>query len=304
MHAPSKEQIAIGRPLPFPVYDREGQLLLREGYVIESMRQFETLSETGVFRRNGSGMIPLVGVRRVERPNALPAATSNSGGSTQREIPFESLALPVGARFTLERIGHDEQRYTTRLFGYIPGVSLLVETPLADGGVVMFREGESCIARAFSGTDAFAFSAIVLSVRYAPDAYLHLTYPKRVSGTSVRAERRIDVKLIATVSHATAEGPVSSPCRVVDLSAGGAQLEARVPLGAVGDRVEVAFRLPTPRGEATLALSAEIRTVGQADGERRLHGVQFQDLDPVHGLALQGYVARAAATRGTENKAG
>lgn len=116
-----------------------------------------------MFRRNGSGMIPLVGVRRVERPNALPAATSNS---SRRGRSRSEPRAPVGARFTLERIGHDEQRYTTRLFGYIPGVSLLVETPLADGGVVMFREGESCIARAFSGTDAFAFSAIVLSVRY------------------------------------------------------------------------------------------------------------------------------------------
>lgn len=294
---PAKEQIAIGRPLPFPVYDREGQLLLREGYVIESMRQFEALSESGVFRRNGSGdaMIPLVGVRRAERHGPSTSGAEPPPAPDAHDLSFESLALPVGSKLQLERIGHDERRYTTRLIGYVHGVSVLVETPLADGGIVMFREGESCIARAFSGTEAFAFTTIVVSVRYAPDAYLHLSYPKRVAGTSVRKQRRVDVRLIATVTHASATGSVTTPSRVVDLSAGGAQIESRIALGKTGDVIEIAFRLPAPSGEATFSLDAEIRSIHPADDAHMLHGIHFLDVQPLEALALVGYVARPAS---------
>lgn len=48
-------QIRIGRPLPFSVYDRYGNLLLRAGFIISSELQRNTLLKQGVFRQPPSG---------------------------------------------------------------------------------------------------------------------------------------------------------------------------------------------------------------------------------------------------------
>lgn len=49
----SVREIAVGRPLPFSVYDRNDNLLLRKGFVIHSEEQRDRLLEQGVFRHLG-----------------------------------------------------------------------------------------------------------------------------------------------------------------------------------------------------------------------------------------------------------
>lgn len=43
-------EIQVGRPLRWTVYDKFGRLLLREGALVESQRQLEGLCENGLFR--------------------------------------------------------------------------------------------------------------------------------------------------------------------------------------------------------------------------------------------------------------
>ncbi len=129
--------------------------------------------------------------------------------------------------------------------------------------------------RAFSGTNAFAFTANVLTIRYAPAAYLHLEYPKSVDA--------------------------SLPAQVADLSSGGARLVVRQSLGDAGGSVILAFRLRTQVGEATLKLRGAIRrTEPDENGGGVSHGVQFVDLEPLDVLALEGYIACAAAARDSD----
>jgi hypothetical protein len=288
---PNQDQIAIGYPLPFPVYDRDGHLLLRSGFVIETEKQFELLSENGLFK-DEKRRIPLVAVKPF-RDYATPEPTPTEPARGNRhDLTFESLDVAIGARLQVERVG-DERRYTSALIGYIPKVSVIIRTPSSDGGIVLFREGESVIVRAFSGTSAFAFTAIIIGVRYTPETYLHLKYPKHVEGAAVRQQKRVEVGLIATATRRT-EGVVHEgvASRVLDLSVGGAQLQTKVTLGSPGDRLEVGFRLPTPEGDATLALEAEIRSSSLDAEGRYCHGVRFLVLEPMQSLALRGYVAK------------
>jgi c-di-GMP-binding flagellar brake protein YcgR len=287
-----KEQVAIGRPLAWPVYDRDGQLLLCAGYVIETPRQLERLSENGLYRPR----------MEVFKPEAVGAAGGGEGWKIatagHHEYRFEEIDLPVGATLQLQRIGLDETRYSTQLVGYLLGATILVRVPTDDGSLVLLREGQPLVVRAFSGTDAFAFVTQVTTARYSPQPYLHLAWPAVVAGTTVRQQRRIETRLIATVSADGADGAASKAAKVVDLSAGGARLRANEKLGEAGARLSIAFRLPTASADATLALAAEVRSAEPVEGGAGFdHGVRFVDVEPLHALALCGFVASLAGAR-------
>ena len=248
-----KCDIALGRPLPWPVFDGDRRLLLRAGFTIETVAQLDELARRGLYRAMASGAD--AGVSDDE-----PAARGPEGkGEVWRSLRFEELRLPLLAPLTLQKLDPDDDaRYAARLHGVFKDTSIVVNIPAPGGGLAMFRQGQPLLVRAFSGTNAFAFTANVLTIRYAPAAYLHLEYP----------------------------------------NSGGARLQVRQSLGDAGGSVGLAFRLRTQVGEATLKLKAAIRRTEPDDnGGGVSHGVQFVDLEPLDVLALEGYIACAAMTR-------
>lgn len=67
----SAGQIQVGRPLAFDVFDPEGQLLLRFGYVIESPSQLDRLLERGLYREQDSSDDPLIDSLSGGRPTSV-----------------------------------------------------------------------------------------------------------------------------------------------------------------------------------------------------------------------------------------
>lgn len=49
MNRVRKEDLQVGQPIPWPVYDSRGVLLLRQGYIIASPRQLERLVDLGLY---------------------------------------------------------------------------------------------------------------------------------------------------------------------------------------------------------------------------------------------------------------
>src|SRR5487761_2018116 len=45
-----KDDIEVGKPLPWPVYDSKRNLLLKDGFVIETQSQLDILLVNGLFR--------------------------------------------------------------------------------------------------------------------------------------------------------------------------------------------------------------------------------------------------------------
>lgn len=287
-----KNDITLGRPLPWPVFDGDRRLLLRAGFTIESTGQLEELSRRGLYRALGAAP-------REDGGEDEGAVAPDARGEGWRTLRFEELRLPIGTRLSVQKLDPDDDtRYNARLYGVFKDVSLIVNVPAPGGSLAMFRQGQPLLLRAFSGTSVFAFTADVLMIRYVPTAYLHLDYPKHVDGTEVRSKQRVTVRLIASTSRDDGNGNErdSRPAQVTDLSSGGARLIARESLGEPGDEVNLAFRLKTSAGEATLKLKATIRssTAEEAGRGGRVHGVQFVHLEPMDLLALEGYVAHAA----------
>ena len=290
-----KTDIALGRPLPWPVFDGDRRLLLRAGFTVETMAQLDELARRGLYRA------PSPGAAESGAPEEDAVRTPDGKGEVWRSMRFDELRLPLHASLTLQKLDPDDDtRYAARLHGVFKDTSLVVNIPAPGGGLAMFRQGQPLLVRAFSGTSAFAFTANVLMIRYAPAAYLHLEYPKSVDGTAIRSNQRVTVRLIASATPIADDGSegASMPAQVADLSPGGARLVVRQSLGDPGGSVGLAFRLRTAVGEATLKLRATIRRTGtDENGNGMSHGVQFADLEPLDVLALEGYIACAAAAR-------
>jgi len=289
-----KSEIAFGQPLLWPVFDRDRHLLLHAGSIVESETALEQLSHKGLYRPTPAGAAS-------HGPDKLDDLGGDPREDSWKTWKFEDLGLPLGTRLSLQKLDPDDDaRYAVELQGVFKDVSLVVGIPAPGGQLVMFRQGQPLLLRAFSGTSVFAFTASVLKVRYVPTAYLHLEYPRTVDGTMLRTRKRVKVRLIAVARRQGAEASDHGvPTQVDDLSEGGARLIAKERLGEPGAEFDLVFRLRTPVGEATLNVRAILRTTAIAEnGVGIAHGVQFAGLAPIEMLALEGYVAQSASSHG------
>jgi hypothetical protein len=285
--------LAIGKPLPWAIYDKNQNLLMRAGEVIEARQQFESLVKRGLFRLPKSAAASAQGV-------AMPMPSSSSESVAGNETyDFDDMKLPVGSRLQLQ-ISTDQntERHIAKYLGHIKGVSLLVATPVVDDKVLFIREGQTFIVRAFTGKTAFGFTASVVRACNAPTPYLHLSYPRQLHGVEIRSTKRFAVNLIATAQALKIADAAKLPCLLINVSPSGALVAAAQPLGEIGDAILVAFRVklgPIDGYIETKGIIRSITHVDTSDGEQQQnihHGVQFnelqqQDILLLHSLAYQ-----------------
>lgn len=93
--------LVVGKPLPWTVFDADGKVLLRQGYVIQSNMQLEQLFDRGLFQP-----------RVIERPAAEPAS------DTRQLNPFAEYPILLKTlESTLKAITAEEDNALKRLLG-------------------------------------------------------------------------------------------------------------------------------------------------------------------------------------------
>lgn len=267
--------LRIGAPVAWNLYDENGKLLLARGMVLESERQLEVLLERGLFRD-----LPISHRAQKVTEVAPPA-------SDERLCGLEDIRLAIGDNLQLHG---EEGRHNVRLIGFLRGKSVITSAPPIANPLLGLREGQSFIVRLFSGKHVYAFSSTLFKHSSLPYPHLHLTYPAQVSGKAVRQGIRASVKLIVAVVDALGR---TNSGTFVDLSAGGGLLVAKAELGVPGERVQVKFRVRVGDVEQYLNLLATIRTTQLVDGQVQ-HGLQFVDVPHVEQVALTAYVYQCA----------
>lgn len=290
-----RSDVIIGKPLPWPIYDKNRKLLLCAGFVVESFDQVKRLMDAGLYRIMDGDF-----VREFGQPSAavdddeptLGAAKKTAGKSPQTS--FLETRLPVGTAVQLTNPENEAGgRETVRLIGYFDRKSLIVSHPTRDGQIMFVKEGTSYRCRAFAGKSAYAFEATVLRVALAPYPYLHLSFPAIVHTNVVRKAARIPTDIVAT-SELQAGGR-STTCTIKDLSVAGALVYSKVPIGDAGGEVSIAFRLSIDDGPVLFKIDAEIRSV-QSGGESDLgtvkSGVSFKNLDASLRREMEIYIYR------------
>ncbi|MFN3595454.1 MAG: flagellar brake protein, partial [Thiobacillaceae bacterium] len=157
-----KADIAIGKPLPWAVYDAHHVLLLNKGVVVTSEHQLETLIEKGLYREGRPRALDPLRPQREEMFQDQPL----EGGV---DMPFDRLHLAPGDLLQMQVLqeGGDE-RYNVRLIGMLKGKSVLVTHPVVDETLIFVREGQNFLVRAFSGMNACGFKTRVLKANLTP----------------------------------------------------------------------------------------------------------------------------------------
>lgn len=291
----TREDIPLGAPLPWPLYDQGGAVLLEQGAVIDNAERLNSLLAAAPLREL-SWTVPN-GAAEPSADNAA-AAKAMLADIPESGFSFQDMRLRVGDRIQLQppaTVGTD--RYIVRLIGYLENSTLLVTAPLENGLRVPLRENDKIVARVFTSQKAFGFTTTVERVCKIPYDYLHLSFPYAIQGSVIRKSPRVRTKIITSISRSeeTDESKRQSGL-IVNLSADGALVRARQPLANKGESLRLAFRVNLHSVDAFLTVNAVIRSVFlDENGEggsapMHNHGLQFLELKPNDSVILQSMI--------------
>jgi hypothetical protein len=293
-----KNDIAISQPLPWKLYDQQHNVLIEQGGIVRDNEHLDSLLANGVYRelswdapgdKNGG--------------NHLSATATNPDQASTDELStqftFDDMKLKVESRLQLEppkQLGNE--RILVKVIGYLKGASLLVTAPTtANGARLQLMEGERVVMRSFSGQNAFAFACSVERACKLPYEYLHLSFPDVIQGVVIRKAPRVKSKIIAAVQNANSRNPSEQISALIsNISASGAALDAKRPLGKKGDILNLAFRVNLHKIDAFLSVKGAIRAVlgGEvpdiSNPEITRYGIEFQDLQPNDMVILQSMI--------------
>ncbi|XYJ11026.1 flagellar brake protein [Telluria sp. B2] len=206
------------------------------------------------------------------------------------EYDFETMNLQVGTRlqFITHRRVKPVQHFSS-LIGYVKDDYIILKVPMENGAPIALTEGERLTIRVFSGVKVCSFACTVERVFARPLFYVHVSFPRSVQGTSLRAAMRVKVDLPARLA---AGGDAGQACNIVNLSVTGALVESTRRLPQDDDALTLQFVLKAPPDDQEVQVSARasirnVNVVQTGDAEVFTYGVQFLELDPVHYTLLQ-----------------
>lgn len=291
-----KTEIAVGKPVPWPVYDLQGNLLLASGVVVESERQLEELVNNGfcadtLWDTIPSKLSPLVKPSVTGTPAPAKPATDQY---KELMIELDSVRWAVGEIFYLQVHDNAMTRYTVRLIGFVKNKSIMVTAPMVDGKGALIRDGQTFVVRTFPGKKAYAFTASALKSVYSPHPYLHLSYPKQVRCTTIRQGSRANVNIIASVTLGVPEQTAAAA--LGDLSMGGASGVIKKLVGKKGDTGLIKFKVNAAGNDEFLTLKIVLRSITPSEnGLEFRHGFEFVDVSPQSKLILSAFVHQTLA---------
>lgn len=293
-----RNDIAIGKPSPWPLYDQEHKVLVAQGGIVRDKEHLGSLLTNGVYRelsweapddKNGGSNLAAA---------KLPPDQAKTD-EISAQFTFDDMKLKAESRLQLEppkQLG--SERIPVKVIGYLRGVSLLVTAPAMPNGVrLQLLEGEKVVMRYFSGQNAFAFACAVERACKLPYEYLHLSFPDAIQGIMIRKAPRVKANIIAAVQNSNSRNKEEqAPALISNISANGAALDTKHPLGKKGDILNLAFRVNLHKVEAFLSIKGVIRAVlsGEtadiANPEIIRYGIEFQSMQPNDMIILQSMI--------------
>lgn len=253
------EDLPVGTPVPWPLYDRHGELLFQRGQAMNLPRP-----SGGLFRDLDD--------EAPRPPETSPAA---------EPFPPRGVKPQVWERMQLRRLEiATGARYQARLIGYIKDVSVLVTAPMLRGQRVILSEGEPLEVRMLTGQDICVFQTEIQRVCVNPAYYMHLAYPAAVRRQRLRASPWVRMNLLATVANADGERVAGF---LTNLSVFGAQLAVSSAIAREGEKVRLTFQVDLDEIKRELSLDALVRhlrptRMGEDGSEMLEYRVAFREL--------------------------
>jgi hypothetical protein len=284
------EDIPIGRPLPWRLYDHSGYILFARGELVASREQLERLLADGLLRDVDAPPQTYEAGDWGEFWNVAPTGV----------FPPPGIKPQAGERVQLRLPNRNLQTYySVRLVGYLGSQkSILVTTPFVETTPLILADGEQVEVRMVTGSNIYAFQTTIQRLCISPFHYMHLDFPLEVRAQKLRRSPWARVNLDATVTDAQGGRELA---RIVNLSSDGAQLHAPPLLGEPGAALRLSFPAGMDELSTTLNLDATILhahapQAGRQAAEGMLeYGIAFRDVSAADALWLKGLVYRQIA---------
>lgn len=286
------DDIPLGRPLQWRLYDRNGYIVFARGEMVISREQIENLLTKGLFRDT----------------EAHPEVHEFGDLAEFKEITPVGIFPPPGIkpqiweRLQLRLLDENSPSYfSARMVGYIKNMSILVTRPTAAENPFIPVEGKSLEVRMVTGCNIYAFRSAIQRLCISPTDYMHLDYPTEVRVQKLRKSPWAMVNLGVTVSDAQ-DGHEAA--RLVNLSPDGGQLHASPTLGKPGEALRLFFHANLDELKTTLNLDATIlhahapQAMPEAEENLLEYGIAFRNVTTEEALWLKGLVYRHIAEGG------
>lgn len=285
-----KRWMAIGKPLPFSIYDSQQKLLLAQGHVVESERSLERLLEQGTYYKAEAG---------ADAGQVIEEATEADPVDPLSALSRDYSNIPQRARCGIKIAPRETgDSYLCWVIGVSQETRCLVMTaPMRpDKSLAAITKGQVWFCRMFSSTSVFRFRGAIAKVAFEPYPYLHVVVPEMIEKRLIRQLPRALVSLAATLA-----APASHPGTVVDLSVGGARVGVdRKLVLEVGAEVQLGMSIEVLGKRQDVCLRAKVvANYGVADSRHPgvvFYGLAFEGLDERLVFMLHGYVQQQLAS--------
>jgi c-di-GMP-binding flagellar brake protein YcgR len=276
-------ELPAGLPLVWNVYDNHGALVAAKGAMLDG-ETVSRLMKRGVVREVHS------------EAGKLPSLPENTAAEQAKEvrIPLADTSVRPGDTMHIDR-SLDGARLTARMIGYLKGKSIIITIPADEQGSIYLKEGESIVAKVFSGKHVLAFPCTVLAVVTKPFPHIHLNYPSEVAGIVVRRSGRANVRIIAAIEA----GREKTSGIITDLSTGGISLSTRSTSIEIGTRMTLNFKLILAGCPYILKLDCLVRAIHANESDvldgATVYGLQFAGLSAEDILIIGLFVSQQQA---------
>ncbi|OAJ52582.1 pilus assembly protein PilZ [Paraburkholderia ginsengiterrae] len=276
------DAVPVGTPLGWPIVDADGTLLFHNGAILAT-----TDERSFLFAHFQPQRGDLADTSTQPPPASEPQADPNA------QFTLKDMHLEIGALIGIRsQLGSGAPMHPCRIIGFAPNHSLFVTPPLHEGRLLQLGIGENIEIVAIASQAVFRFVCTVEAVCRAPFDYVVLSKPGVIrrlrERKSIRVRAHLPVRFGIGESGESYEGLGLAK----GISALGMSLAASWTLGAVGERLRIAFRLKSADLDTMIETTAVIRNVqkGSAPGEPSTHGLELDQLDAAQQMAMKVYV--------------
>ena len=274
------EAVPVGTPLDWPIADSNGTLLFAAGTILATTDERQFLF---------ANFHPHRGDLLEKAPQPEPQADQ----PTTASLTLKDMHLTIGALVGVRsQLGSGAPMHPCRIIGFAPNHALFVTPPLQDGRILPLRLGENIEIVAIASHAVFRFVCTVESVCRAPFDYVVLSKPGVIRRLRERKSIRVHAHLPVRFGIGETGDSYDGLGLAKSISALGMSLAASWTLGAVGERLRIAFSLKSAEMQTEIETTAVIRNVqkGSAPGEPSTHGLELDQLDAAQQMAMKAFV--------------
>ncbi|WP_321813595.1 MULTISPECIES: flagellar brake protein [unclassified Paraburkholderia] len=271
--------ITPGEPLPWPLVDADGTLLLDSGATLVG-----ALERDFLFRH----------FKPHRGDTEAPASEPKKPAAEDAPLTVRDLHLTIGALMGLrpQQGASGAPMHPCKLIGVAPNEAIFVTLPYVDRRPIDITPGENVEIVAIASHAVYRFVCTIHALYQQPLSYLVLSKPANIRMLRERKSIRVRAQFPVRYGIGEESEGFQGVALARGISALGLSIAAPWALAKVGERLRVAFRLQSGELDTTVETSAVVRNVHQEEGAEPLHtlGLELDSLSPADQMAMKVYV--------------